>query len=90
MICHSDRTQSILGCNDLDLSYELLRARKLSALANRRKFLRLMCFYKAINGHIIFPDNTIITCHCSHNARSSGQITYHQPLAHSNMYHYSL
>ena len=48
-----------------------------------------MYFYKATNGHIITPDNTICTRYCSHNTRSSNQITYCQPLAHSNMYHNS-
>jgi hypothetical protein len=68
---------------------DLLHASEIPGLADKRKFLSLMYFYKAINGHIITPDNIIVTCYCSHNIRSSTQTTYLRPFAHSNMYHNS-
>ena len=66
---------------------ELLSESDIPRLVDRRRFLCLMYFYKAINGHITTIDNNIIvTHHCSYNTRSSSQTTSHQPFAHSNMY----
>ena len=68
---------------------ELLSASKLPALSMRRKFLCLMYFYKAVNGHVVTPDNIIVARQCNYYTHSSCQTTYHQPLAHSNLYHNS-
>jgi hypothetical protein len=60
-------------------------------LSDRRKILilSLMYLYKAANGLMASPDDVIVPRLCDHNSRSSNQITYIQPFAHTNTYHHS-
>lgn len=67
-----------------------LQTSNLPSLVDRRKILCLMYLYKAINGHVVTPNNAPLEPRsCNYNTRSNSRSTYIQPYAHSNLYLHS-